>query len=364
MTTRILHAFSTFQAAGPQVRTVALLNDFGDAYEHSILAFDGRTDARERIGSHVPATILTEPPRAGSVATIRAMRKLLKQDRHDVVMTYNWGAMDALVAARSLGIPVVHHEDGFRPDEVDGFKLRRVLVRRALLGGVKRVVVPSEMLGRIAREVWKLKDALVIPNGIHIEQFGDQDKHRSKLRAELGIDADTFVVGTVGHLRPEKNPLRLLDAFAQLEGEPHLILVGDGPERAALEERARPIANRVHLVGHQEDPARWLTALDAFALPSDTEQMPVALLEAMATGLPAASTDVGDVRAILPEVQGNLVVARDATLLAQALGRLQHDPKLRTELAQANLKRVQDRFSFRVMRDAYADLWRSLSARN
>lgn len=333
------------------------MNAFGADYEHAILAFDGHLEAAERIDSSVPFELVREPTRAGSVRTVLAMLRLLKREKPDRVLTYNWGAMDAVVAARILGIPVVHHEDGFRPDEVDGQKARRVLFRRGVLGGCKSIVVPSETLGRIARDVWKLEETDVIPNGIHLDRFGHAEGHRRPLRAGLGIAPDKLVIGAVGHLRREKNPLRLVEAFLELEGEPHLVLVGDGPERERLAVAARPAMSRVHLVGHQEQPEHWLTTFDVFCLPSDTEQMPVALLEAMATRLPVAATDVGDVGAILPPEQAELVVPRDTAALSQALGRLLGDAELRNRLARANLERVTERFSFSAMKAAYRVHW-------
>lgn len=310
MSVRVLHVFSTFAPGGPQVRTARLLPELERGWEHAILALDGCTDARALLAPELAVEIVPAPPRAGTPRTALALAGLLRRRRPDLLLTYNFGALDALIAARLVGQrALVHHEDGFRPDEVAGFKRRREWARRVLLPGARALVVPSFTLERIARERWKLPPALVrrIPNGIRLEDFAPADRNPAR-RAELGIPADALVVGFVGHLRPEKNPVRAVQALRDVPA--HLLMLGEGPERAQVEQsvRALGLGSRVHLVGHRADPGADYRAMDVFALSSDTEQMPVALLEAMASALPVISTDVGDVARILPAEQGRFVV--------------------------------------------------------
>jgi glycosyltransferase involved in cell wall biosynthesis len=221
LTPHLLHVFSTFVPAGPEMRTVRLIEACGREYRHSIVAIDGRTDARSELPRGVQVDVLESPPRAGSLATVRALRALIRRLRPDLVLSYNWGAFDAVFASASLLRRAhVHHEDGFTSEEVDGFKGRRVLARRLLLPRVHRVVVPSKRLYAIARSTWKLAEdkALYIPNGIRLERFAPADG-RPELREQLGIPRAAPVIGSVGHLRPEKNPLRLLKACARVDPE-------------------------------------------------------------------------------------------------------------------------------------------------
>ena len=369
MRARLLHAFSTFVAGGPQVRAARLIPALDPEWQHSILALDGRTDARELLPAGVE--VLEAPPKAGSLRTVRALLALLRSRTPELVLTYNWGAIDAVLAARMARIPVVHHEDGFRPDEVARFKRRRVLARRWILPRTEAVIVPSATLEQIATGTWGLAQELVarVPNGIRVEDFLAADGNPAR-RAELGIPASAVVVGSVGHLRPEKNYLRLLEALALLPASVHLLLLGDGPERAALE-RARDalgLAGRVHLVGHRSRPQDDYRAMDVFALSSDTEQLPVALLEAMASALPVATTDVGDVRATLPPDQAACVVPlagpETARGLARALGTLAGDAGLRARLGKENRRRAGEHFGFDVMASRYCELYaRALAAR-
>lgn len=367
MAPRLLHVFATFAPGGPQVRTARLMNAFGGEWEHAVLAMDGVTSARDLVEPRVALELLETPPKRGSLATTRALRGLLRAVPHDLLLTYNWGSMDAAFAARSLRERRwIHHEDGFLPDETGGYKRRRIWTRRLALRGAAALIVPSRNLERIALELWRLPRERVfwIPNGIRVEDFAAQGgPGDAAARAALGVPADAVLVGSVGHLRGEKNFGRLLAAVERLGPEVHLCLVGDGPERAALEKRAGTDAlrGRVHFAGHREDLGEVYRGFDVFALSSDTEQMPVALIEAMAAGLSVAATDVGDVRVVLPEGQGRWVVGLgegDVERLAGAIGELCGDAGLRRRLGEENFSKVQGTFTFEGMLGAYRERYR------
>lgn len=369
----LLHVVPTFVPAGLEMRTVHLIAGFGNELRHSILSMDGRTDAADRLPPDAPVRLLPAPAKAGSLRTAVHLRQLLQEERPDMVLTYNWGAFDALLAARSLGFRrVIHHEDGFNADEALAFKRRRVLARRAVLPWVPRLIVPSQRLLTIATRLWKVPAGRVrlIRNGIRLDVFTPADGAVDVIgaigcRRELGIPEDALVIGAVGHLRAEKNHLRLLDACAALPPElrAHVLLVGDGEERARLAERAaRPdLAGRVHLAGYRPDPHRVYRAMDIFAITSDTEQMPACLLEAMASRLPVVSTDVGDIRAVLPAEQEPWLVPLDGeatrTAFSRALAGLAGDPGARGRLGELNRRRAEERYSFDAMLAAYREIY-------
>jgi glycosyltransferase involved in cell wall biosynthesis len=363
----LLHVFSNFVPTGPELRTVELMGAFGRDFRHSVVSMDGRTGAAERLPPGLDVRILPSPPKAGSVSTALRLRRLWREERPDLVLTYNWGAFDMLLAARSAGFPVIHHEEGFNQDEAETFKRRRVWARRLVLPGAACVVVPSERLRTLATGLWRLPPERVrlIPNGIRLDRFASADGN-PELRARLGIPAEALLVGTAGSLRAVKNHARLLEAVASVPpGTPlHVLLVGDGEERPALEARASApdLAGRIHFAGYQSDPAPFYRAMDIFALTSDSEQMPLALLEAMASSLPAVSTDVGDVRAILPPEQSAFVVP-PGRAAAGALGRkladLAGSPELRRQLGALNRKRAEERYSFATMCAAYRQVYTS-----
>lgn len=378
-TPHLLHVIPTFVPAGIEMRTVNLIAGFGDELRHSILSMDGRTDAMDRLPANAPVRLLPTPEKAGSLRTAARLRQILREEKPDLLLTYNWGAFDALLAARSLGFRrVLHHEDGFNAEEAHAFKRRRVLARRALLPWVPRLVVPSTRLRDIATQLWKVPadHIRLIRNGIRLDVFtpGSADTAaaadlRRELRSDLNIPEEALVIGAVGHLRAEKNFVRLLDACAAVgadapAGRPvHVLVVGDGEERSRLEERAaRPdLQGRVHLAGYRSDPQRLYRAMDVFAITSDTEQMPVCLLEAMASGLPVVSTDVGDIRAVLPAEQEAWLAPLEGAATVRALGRrlagLAGDPETRRRLGALNRRRVEERFSFEAMLSTYREIY-------
>ena len=364
----LLHVFSTFDAGGPQIRTVQLIEALGAGWCHSILPLDGRSGAADLLPRGVESSLVDPPPSKQSHVVLRRVRDILRSSAPELLLTYNWGAIEAVAAGRLSGVPVLHHEDGFLPDEAQGFKRRRVWMRRLLLPGVAGIVVPSHRLHRIATREWRLREERVhlVPNGIRVADVPPRRATREvalRVRSELGIPAQAFVIGSVGHLRGEKNPVRLVEAFAHVtDPTAHLLVVGDGPERPALEQAAvrSGRAERIHLVGHQHDPHGHYAAMDAFALSSDTEQMPVALLEAMASSLPVAATDVGDVQRMLPQSQAPYLagLGPNATRdLGRALERLAHDRAGGEELGRRNRARVEERYGFEAMLAAYRRLY-------
>ncbi len=228
--------------------------------------------------------------------------------------------------------------------------LRRLFLRRAT------VMVPSRTLYRIATDIWRLPrgHVLYVPNGIDLDRYGAAGD------APPAWPGEGPVVGTVATLRTEKNLPRLVRAVKLLrERMPvRLVIVGDGPERGPLQALAASlgIAGAVHFTGYCATPNLMYRGFDVFALTSDTEQMPLSVLEAMASSLPVAATDVGDVRAMLDEANGDFVVPLDDAALADSLGRLLAQPSLRRQLGDANRARAEAEFD----QDAMFRAWRAL----
>jgi glycosyltransferase involved in cell wall biosynthesis len=167
------------------------------------------------------------------------------------------------------------------------------------------------------------------------------------------------VIGTVAALREEKNVARLLRAFAALPSG-QLVVVGDGPQRPALETLAAAlgVSERVRFAGHHQDTPAFYAQFDIFALSSDTEQMPLSVIEAMASGLPVVSTDVGDVRLMVSEENVPHVTRLDDAALAAALGDLIADPNRRRRIGLGNLAKARRDFDQSAMFAAHGALWR------
>jgi glycosyltransferase involved in cell wall biosynthesis len=348
---RLLHVFPSFVVGGAQMRFSAIANHFGDAFSHSIIAMDGRTDARDLLDPAVPVDYLSLETRAGSMpARIGRFAAVLRDVQPHRLITSNWGSIDWAFARALTGTPHVHMEDGFGPEERDRQLPRRALTRRAILRR-SDIILPSRTLLHIAQTMWRLSESHMhyIPNGIDLGRF----RPRTEPRGE------TPVIGTVAALRAEKNLSRLLQAFAIVyaQREARLVIVGDGAERPRLQRQAAElgIAEHVEFAGHTKTPELYYKRFDVFALSSDTEQMPLAILEAMAVGLPVASTDVGDVSSMLSPENAPYVVTKSAEALAAAVLALLSDP---VQIGPSNRRRAEAYFSDTAMFQAHALLWR------
>jgi glycosyltransferase involved in cell wall biosynthesis len=282
----------------------------------------------------------------------RQFRTTLRTIRPDVLLTYNWGAIEWALVNR-WGVRHIHVEDGFGPEEAQGQLLRRVWTRRlALSGRHTTVVLPSQNLMRIALGQWSLPAGRVrfIPNGVDCTRFAVPSR-------ESNQDSGRTVIGTIATLRREKNIARLIRAFSRIQREAiELMIVGDGAERAALEGLASELGVQVRFAGQTNRPEDWLPRMDIFALSSDTEQMPLSVLEAMAAGLPVVATAVGDVAQMVSEANTRYVVPANDEAFLNALTRLIDDRSARHEIGQANEKKARESFDEGVMAARYAEL--------
>jgi glycosyltransferase involved in cell wall biosynthesis len=287
-----------------------------------------------------------------TLGNVRRIRRALGELKPDLLCTYNWGTIEWALANRFFPLaPHLHVEDGFGPEEAGGQIRRRVLTRRLALGH-STVLIPSLTLKRLALEVWRLdpQRVLYVPNGIAVERFTAHD----------GTPHRPLAIGTLATLREEKNIPRLMRAFARLprEIDAELLVIGGGPLLEPLKAAAAGIDPRIRFPGPTADPAASLRALDLFALTSDTEQMPLSILEAMAAGLPIVSTDVGDVRNMLPAPGHPWVTPKgDDGAFSAALARLAQHAEIRLALGRANRTHVAATYDEATMLAAWDRLF-------
>ena len=358
---RILHAHSTFALGGKEARAVRLMNAFGEAAEHAVLSAAGPVTAREAIGRGVRVDFPEDaPPLTGLPGLPRLFRLSRYMRRFDLVLTYNWGSFDAVMARHLFGgPPLIHHEDGFNEDEAAELKTRRNLYRRLGLSAAWKLVVPSERLEAVARKAWGQPPGRVerIPNGIDVARYAVPPA----ADAVPGLGPGGIVVGTVAGLRAVKNLPRLVRAFAAMaRKDGRLVIVGAGPEseRIAAEARALGVAGRLLMPGFLSDPWRWIGRFDIFALSSDSEQSPISLIEAMAAGRPCVATAVGDVPAMVSADNRPLIVEReDEAAFTAALDSLAERPDLRKAIGRANREKAAAEYEEAGMIERYARLY-------
>lgn len=362
---RILHLHSTFDLGGKEARAVRLMNAFGDRARHVIVsAMEGRYGARERIAGGIAHEIAQNPPPLTGRPSVKRYEAIARYMRgFDLVLTYNWGAIDGAMARRVFGKgvpPLVHHEDGFNEDEAGGLKRERNLYRRLALGAAHGVAVPSETLERIALETWKQPRARVhrIVNGIATMAYAREPE--PKAIPGFVRKPKEVVIGTVAGLRAVKDLPALVRAVGGLAGKYRLVIVGEGPERAAIERAAMAmgIDDRLVMPGFLDRPYRYMRHFDLLALSSRSEQFPIAVVEAMAAGLPVAAPPVGDVpRMVSAENLPFITEYSGEVRLRDAIQPLLNDAALRARVGAANQAKARAEYDEGVMIARYAALY-------
>jgi glycosyltransferase involved in cell wall biosynthesis len=301
-----------------------------------------------------------------STLDLLAWRPLVSvlRDGVDVVHAHMFGSnVWGTVLGRLSGVPVVvAHEHTW---SFQGRPLRRFLDRELVARWADVFVAVSDEDRRKMIEVEGVDPAKIrlIPNGIPSPANGAV----TDVRAELGIESGVPVLGVVCELRAQKALEVLFEAAALLLAEfPTLkvLVAGDGPERARLEEGARRlgVADTVLFLGIRRDVPAVLAAVDVAVLSSDYEGSPLSVMEYMAAAKPVVSTRVGGVPELVREdVHGLLVEPRDPEALAEAVTRLLRDPALAKRLGAEGRQRQQREFSLEAMvrriEDLYEELW-------
>ena len=347
-----------------------MINGLPAGLRHTVVSLDGCIEARQRLAPH--ARVAFRPldlPAYNLLRSLGRVRGVIRSLSPDLLLTYNWGAIECALANRIAPLcRHIHFESGFGAEEGDGQLWRRNLLRRLAFAKAERLVVPSQTLMAIATRAWRVPASklLHVPNGVDFARYrgvpGRRDDSFLAARGLGPVERHATVIGTVAPLRPEKNVGRLLRSFATLPERTQcaLVIAGDGVESGRLRALAEElkIAERTYFLGHIDDVPAALRGFDIFALSSDTEQMPNSLLQAMAAGRPVAAVDVGDVRHILAPENRPLAVPRDEEgALTHALASLCADAGRRETLGRLNQKRARDAYSLENMVAAYGTLF-------
>ena len=242
---------------------------------------------------------------------------------------------------------------------------RGPLSRWLYMRAAARVVTTGEAIKRdlVERNGFRASRIESVPTGIDAGRFRPGERKAS--RAKFGLPQDKTLVGIVATLRSWKGHAVLLDALTSLPAHIELVIVGDGPQREALEKKIVQLnlRGRVHMQGQQADVLPWLRALDIFALPSyANEGVPQSLVQAMLVELPCVTTAVGGIPELAEHDRTALVVPpRDAGALAAAIERLAGNEGLRRELGEAARKHCVEGYSYERMLDRMENIFRNVS---
>ena len=338
----VLHLARELSRAGHPVRVVSLHGDDTDV-----------AGLMRRAGVDVVALNKAGGPDPRTVLRLRAQ---MRDFSPAVVHTHLPVLEYVLPAVRLYGrrVKVIHTVHNIAREETRHRVLREVN-RRAFSHGVVPVALNEEVRSSICREYALPPSAVpVVGNGIDLDAF--RGPQRRGLR---GAGARLLCVA---RLAPAKNHALLLRTVARLREsgrDVSLTLVGDGPLRGALEERARElgISERVRFAGRRTDTAAFYRDCDLFVLLSDYEGMPMSIIEAMASGLPVVATRAGGVAELVDDGVNGALVEADAAAAAEAIAAICDDPALYARLS-AGAVRTSSHYSAEAMMEKYVDLYR------
>jgi glycosyltransferase involved in cell wall biosynthesis len=378
---RVLSIIGRLNIGGPAMHAILLTHGLrGRGYETVLVA--GQEGPREGSLRDLAAQKAVEPlflPELGreirvgrDLLALFSLVRILTRQRPAIVHTHTAkaGALGR-IAARLAGVPVVVHT--FHGHVLHGYFSRgttRVFleIERRLAGITTRILTVSETQ---RQELLDLKIATprtssVMPLGLELDPFLTAHVSKGTIRRQLGLSPHVPLVGIVGRLVPIKDHATFLEAAAALHRsrpEVRFLVVGDGELRPSLERLAGTLDldGRVHFLGWQRDMPRVYADLDLLVLSSINEGTPVALIEAMAAGLPVVATRVGGVADVVDDGKtGLLVPPKDPAALNRAMAVLLDDPDRRREMGQAGRHAVYPLYSDDALLDRMDALYAAL----
>lgn len=331
----------------------------GSTIESSICSTVPASSLKALLDRDIPLFELRRRP-GNDPSFVWQLYRLLRRQRPHILQTHSWGTLcEGLIAGRMARVPIIIHlEHGTLQTK----NYQRRVQRWAWPRADRLLAVCSQLGDRMANTVAVPRRSIqTIRNGVNVQRF--QGQHRDEARTRLGLPADALIVGTVGRLADVKDHATLLDALQLLTTDriPVLgVIAGDGPLKSSLASSivARGLQDRVRLLGYRADVETVLAALDIFVLSSQSEGLPMAILEAMASGLPVVSTRVGGVEEVLEEGRtGLLVEPRSPDALAKAIAHLAGDRQRRERMGSAGRERARREFSLEAMVADYERLY-------
>jgi glycosyltransferase involved in cell wall biosynthesis len=345
------------ERGGAEISLRTLLAALDPSFDVTVLGVTGDVvhwiaAARPETGTVVLPPVRNKRHLLPIVSHLRAIRRL-RPDVFHANLRHPWSCQYGLAAALlARGTKVVAVEHALIPPHRP---LQRTLKRLT-----SRRLAAHVTVGRRAAHAFE--ELIGLPSGsMRVIYTG---VHLAEAEPSPSVASEGLVVGCLGRFSPEKGLDVLLRALVSLDGVT-AVFVGDGPERARLEQLARElgVADRVALPGWQDEPASYVRSFDVLVSPSHSEALPLALLEGMLAGLPVVATNVGSVsEAVVEGETGLLVEPDDAAALAAAIRKLQGDRALALRMGERGRELVRSRFTPEAMAQAFEALYAEILA--
>lgn len=365
---RVLHVVDRFGVGGTEHGILKVVQGLDcNEFEQQVCAIRGCSEGLGKAQQLQGSVEFIPGSESGFRFLVGRLARLMRRLRPDVVHSRNWGAIEAVLAARVASVPIaIHSEHGYEVDMFRGLPWHRRLARRMIYAAADSVfAVTRELRDYHARQAQVPPDRIgVVYNGVDTFRFRPISDECLATREALKIPREAFVIGSVGRMVEIKDYPTLLKAaeiVLEKRFDLRVILAGAGPERTRLEQIANSSARlrqRVHFLGERSDPEKVMNAMDVFVLPSLREGMSNTLLEASACGAPVIAANVGGNTEIIENEQtGWLFEAGNSNELADLLLKLANAPALRKETGERGRMRVVSQFSLEAMLKSYRNLY-------
>jgi sugar transferase (PEP-CTERM/EpsH1 system associated) len=370
----ILHVIHHLVTGGMENGLVSLINKMpSSSYRHAIVCIEDYSDFRNRLTRPDTEVLAMRRSQIGTWRLRYQLFRIFRRLKPAIVHSRNKSGLDALLPARLAGVPhCVHGEHGWDVHDLDGRSRKEQVLRKLHAPLVERYVTVSRSLRDYLVERVGIRPERIttICNGVDTDKFQPADPKPAGLLPASVTGEGLVVIGTVGRLQPVKDQQTLLRAFAELVGEggdaaasARLLLVGNGPLRAALEQQAQAlgIAHLTTFAGDRTDVAQLLQCMDVFVLPSLAEGISNTVLEAMATGLPVLATRVGgNVELVQDGDNGALFEPGDVATLKRLLAGHLADPVARRRRGGRSRQLAVESFSLKAMVEGYRGAYERL----
>lgn len=361
----VVHIIHRLAIGGLENGLVNLINHMpADRYRHAIVCMTEATDFRQRIRKHDVEIFELHKKPGHDLGLYWRLWHLLRRLRPAVVHTRNIGTLECQLIAVAAGVRArIHGEHGRDMADIDGRNATYLRLRRLFRPLITRYIAVSRDLAQwLCADVGARAGRVAqIYNGVDTERFLARTNELRTVLPAAFAPAGSVVVGTVGRLSGEKDQLTLVRAFLYAQTlcrdvPLRLVVVGDGPFRAQLDEHvhAAGAQGQVWFTGARDDIPELLRALDIFVLPSLGEGISNTVLEAMACGLPVIATRVGGNPELVVENEtGTLVPAAEPQAMGRAIANYAQQPDVLRKHARASRMRIDNEFSMDAMVTRY-----------
>ena len=363
---RIVYVVHTLRLAGLENVVVSLANCMEPSlFECTIVSLASQDPLQNKVHTERVKVVSFEKKEGNNPRLIYQLCRFLCQERPHIVQTHNWGTLlEGVLAAKLAGVPIVIHAERGTIDR----RRRNLFIQRCLLRTVHQVLSVSEAHRRRLADStgFPYERIKPIPNGVDVSLFYPRSTEKQRIRRNIGLEPTPIYIGTVANLRPVKNQallLRVGSRICRTHENVRFVFAGDGPLKEQLVALAAElgISAKVRFLGARADIPEVLNALDIFVLPSLSEGMPNAVLEAMASGLPVVATRVGGVPELIEDGNtGVLIPSEDEKQLETVLENLLRYYTKRLALGEKGRQHVLEYFRLDRMVNEYQDLYHSL----